>query len=363
MKFIYHCFTVLVLAFLTVYSITPFIIRFAQNINFVDKPNARKIHKKAIPLMGGLAVFLGFIIIIAYVLLVNLSTPSWALFGYLCGALIITIVGLIDDRFGMKPILKLIGQLLSCCVFIYFNHLTGIFGPFYISLPIIFLWMVGLMNALNFLDNMDGIITGMSGILALGFYALSFISYSHSVAIQANFMALLSLIFAGSVFGFLPHNFNPAKIFLGDAGSMFIGYFLSSMGILAGKLVVIRMNNKLYYLLPVLLLSYAIFDISLVSITRKRDGRKISQGGKDHSTHRIDNAMRSPRVTATIVYLINIIIVLVTILVLKMESTNLLILSTALFAIVFIFFGNKLDQIPIVITDNQLRNTNGKDTE
>ena len=223
--------------------------------------------------------------------------------------------------------------------------------------------MVGLMNALNFLDNMDGIITGMSGILALGFYALSFISQTPSLMAQTNFMSLLALSFAGSVFGFLPYNFNPAKIFLGDAGSMFIGYFLSTMGILAGRLAVIRMNDKVYYLLPVLLLSYAIFDISLVSIIRKRDGRRISQGGKDHSTHRIDNAMQSAKVTALIVYLINIIIVLMTILVFKMESVKLLIVSTVMMAVFFIFFGNKLDQIPVQIPENQLRkntNNNGK---
>ncbi|MCK4654004.1 MAG: hypothetical protein KAU01_06140, partial [Candidatus Cloacimonetes bacterium] len=134
---------------------------------------------------------------------------------------------------------------------------------------------------------------------------------------------------------------------------MFFGYFLATMGILAGRLAVLRMDNNLFYLLPVLLLSYAIFDISLVSFTRKRDGRKISQGGKDHSTHRIDTAMQSPKVTALIVYLINIVIVLVTILVFKMGSYQLLIISTILFAIFFLFFGNKLDQIPIAIPETQ----------
>jgi UDP-GlcNAc:undecaprenyl-phosphate GlcNAc-1-phosphate transferase len=266
------------------------------------------------------------------------------------------LVGIIDDKIGMKPITKLLGQALSCCIFLYSNNLFELFGPFYLTIPILFLWMIGLMNALNFLDNMDGIITGMSGILALGFYAFSFISKTHAVAVQANLMMLLSLAFAGSVFGFLPYNFNPAKIFLGDAGSMFIGYFLSTMGILAGRLAVTRMNNPMFYLLPVLLLSYAIFDISLVSFIRKRDGRKLSQGGKDHSTHRIHNAMQSPKVTAIFVYLINMIIVLITILVFQMESVNLLIISTILFAIVFLFFGRKLDQIPVIIPENQLKN-------
>ncbi|OPX28837.1 MAG: hypothetical protein B1H06_02490 [Candidatus Cloacimonas sp. 4484_143] len=358
MNIIYICFTVLILAFLSVYSITPFIIRIANRINFLDNPNARKVHKKATPLMGGVAVFSGFTLITIFVIIVNLHAISTAILGYLAGALIIVLVGIIDDKFGMKPIIKLIGQAVSCFTFLYFNNLMELFGPIYLTLPILFLWMVGLMNALNFLDNMDGIITGMSGILALGFYALSFISQTPALAAQTNFMSLLALSFAGAVFGFLPYNFNPARIFLGDAGSMFIGYFLSTMGILAGRIAVIRMNDKLYYLLPVLLLSYAIFDISLVSITRKRDGRRISQGGKDHSTHRIDNAMQSAKVTALIVYLLNIIIVLVTILVFKMESVKLLIVSTIMLALFFIFFGNKLDQIPVFIPDNQLKENN-----
>jgi len=356
MNIVYSYLTVFILSFLTVYSLTPFIIKFANKINFLDNPNARKVHKKAMPLLGGLSVFIGFLILSLYAVLTTFHSFDMKIFGYLLGALIIVIVGLVDDRYGMNPIVKLAGQIFSCMVFLHFNNLLYLFGPVYVTLPILLLWMVGLMNALNFLDNMDGIISGMAGILALGFYAFSFICKTNDFAIQTELIALFSLIFAGTVFGFLPYNFNPAKIFLGDAGSMFFGYFLASMGILTGRLAVLRMNNGIYYLLPVLLLSYAIFDISLVSITRKRDGRKVTQGGKDHSTHRIGNAIGSTKITALIVYLINIIIVLVTILVFKMESATLLVLSTIFFAFVFLFFGNKLDHIPVVIPDNQLKN-------
>ncbi len=355
MNIVYVCMTVFVLSFLSVYTITPFIIKFAHKTRFIDNPDARKIHKKATPLLGGIAVFIGFFLLTVYIVLTKLHSFNISIIGYLTGALLIVLVGVIDDKYGMNPILKLVGQILSCLIFIVSNDLINLLGPFYITLPVLFLWMVGLMNALNFLDNMDGIITGMSGILALGFYAFSFISKTDSLVSYANFISLISLIFAGSVFGFLPFNFNPAKIFLGDAGSMFIGYFLSTMGILSGRLAVVSMSNNLYYLLPVLLLSYAIFDISLVSFTRKRDGRKISQGGRDHSTHRIGTAIGSLKLTALIVYLINIIIVLVTIIVFKMESDELLIIFTVLFALIFLFFGKKLDQIPIVIPDNQLR--------
>jgi len=355
MNIIYICMTVFILSFLSVYTLTPFVIRFARKTNFIDNPNSRKVHVKATPLLGGVSVFIGFFIMTCYLVITKQHVLNIEIIGYLVAALIIVIVGIVDDKYGMNPILKLVGQLLSCLIFLISNDLLTILGPIYVTLPLLILWMVGLMNAMNFLDNMDGIITGMSGILALGFYAFSFLSKQLEFAGDADYISLLSLIFAGSVLGFLPYNFNPAKIFLGDAGSMFIGYFLASMGILSGKLAVTRMNNDLYYLLPVLLLSFAIFDISLVSFTRKRDGRKISQGGKDHSTHRIGTALGSSKITAFIVYLINIIIVLVTIIVYIMGSEILLIASTVIFALLFLFFGRKLDQIPIVVPQNQLK--------
>lgn len=356
---IYEYVMVFMLTFLIVYAVTPFVIKLAMAINFVDKPSQRKIHKNVKPLMGGLAVFTGFFLVLLYdLLLIPGRGFNLQVLGYLGAAFLIVIIGLIDDRYGMRPKLKLAGQITTALIFLYTNDLTHHLGPVYVTVPIYVFWMVGLMNAFNFLDNMDGIISGMAGILALGFYSFSFLAKTSSLAPQVHYISLLSLTFAGAVIGFLPHNFNPAKIFLGDAGSMFIGYFLSSMGILVGRLAVIRMQSHIYYLLPVLLLSYALFDISLVSYTRKRDGRRISEGGKDHSTHRLGTFLKSPKITSILVYLINAVIVLVTIVIFNAESEALLIIATAFFALGFLFFGKKLDNIPIIITKNQLRKKN-----
>jgi len=356
MNIVYKYFAVFVLGFLAVYSLTPQIIKLALKWNFVDNPCARKVHKKAVPLMGGVSVFIGFFILVTIVIVLNLHTMNMRLMGYLAGAFLILVVGIIDDRNGMKPIPKMLGQLGACVIFIYSNDMLHVLGPVWISIPIILLWMIGLMNAFNFLDNMDGVLAGMSGILGMGFYAISFITKTPEIAHLTSIIGLMSMAFAGSVLGFLPYNFNPAKIFLGDAGSMFIGYFLSTMGLLTGNLMSRSKSNHIWFLIPVLLLSFAIFDITLVSYTRRRDGRRISQGGKDHSTHRIGNATGSTKVTVVFVYLINIILVLATILVLQMNSTLLLVFSTILFAIIFIFLGKKLDQIPVVIPCNQLKN-------
>jgi len=336
------------------------IIRLAGKINFVDKPEARKMHLKSVPLMGGLSVALGFILLCVYDVAISPGRYfDRPMLGYLAGSVVIVIIGLIDDKRGMQPLIKMIGQFVVSLLFILSNftipELSTMFGSIFITMPILLLWMVGLMNALNFLDNMDGIISGMAGILGLGFFVFALNNVTSSNEQAMALIALISLSFAGSTFGFLPYNFNPAKIFLGDAGSMFIGYFLSSMGILMAQYAGNKYNDKMFYLLPVLLLSYAIFDISLVSYTRRRDGRHVMQGGKDHSTHRINNVLGSVKVTAAIIYAINVLIVLTAIIIFRIGSRELLIVSTALFAVFFLVFGRKLDQVPVVIPANQLK--------
>ncbi len=371
--------SVFILAFVFVYSITPWIIKLAHKINFVDNPNARKIHKKAVPLMGGVSVVIGFIALVMYdVIIVSNRYFNMRLIGYLLGVVVIVLVGLIDDKRGMNPVVKMAGQFLACSLFIFtnFGTLVWVNLPFggdltfpmillnndimfnnFFSVPILYIWMIGLMNATNFLDNMDGMITGISAIIALGFFAFSMIINpdNSSSALWLSLMGLLSLSYAGSVLGFLPYNFNPAKIFLGDAGSMFIGYFLSSMGILMANFASLQFQSKWFYLLPVILISFAIFDICFVSITRKRDGRLVWQGGKDHTTHRIKNMFHSVKVTALLIYAINIIIVILTIMVTIIGSYILLLSILLICLICYVLLGRKLYAVPVEIPANQLK--------
>jgi UDP-GlcNAc:undecaprenyl-phosphate GlcNAc-1-phosphate transferase len=358
---IYNFIIVFIISVLSSYLLTPLIIKLAYKLNFMDNPDARKLHLKATPLLGGLSVFIVFTTIIiggAYIFYDRML--SFNISSYLLGGFIIMALGLVDDKIGLSPLIKLIFQAVVCLFFIHTNNIYTLFGSVWITVPLIIFWMTGLMNAFNFLDNMDGILAGMACILAFGFYAISFMVKTISIGDLSFTISFITLAFAGATFGFLRYNFNPAKIFLGDAGSMFFGYFLSTMGILTGQLAVNTMQNKIYYFLPVLLLSFAIFDISLVSITRKRDGRRISQGGKDHSTHRINTAMKSNKITTLIVYVINTIIVLMTIIVLKIQSPILLVITTILFIILFLFFGRKLDKIPIIVPENQLKKNSCK---
>jgi len=169
--------SVFIMSWLLVYGLTPFIIKLAKALNFVDKPEARKIHLTSVPYMGGLSVFIGFFLLCIYDVTISANRSfDPAMLGYLGGSLLIMLIGLIDDRFGMNPIIKLIGQITVSLLFILtnfqFSELRDMFGSVYISLPVMVLWMVGLMNALNFLDNMDGILSGIAGILGLGFFCL-----------------------------------------------------------------------------------------------------------------------------------------------------------------------------------------------
>ncbi len=358
---IYEYLSVFIMSWLLVFGLTPFIIKFAQWSNFVDKPEARKMHLTATPLLGGVSVFIGFLVLCLYDVAISPGRFfDRQMLGYLLGSVIIVLIGVIDDRKGMRPLIKMGGQIVVSLLFIFSNftieELGLMFWSPYITVAILLVWMVGLMNALNFLDNMDGIISGMAGILGLGFFVFSLINQTGANNEAMALIGLISLSFAGSTFGFLPYNFNPARIFLGDAGSMFIGYFLSSMGILMARYAGNRYNDKFFFLLPVLMLAYAIFDIALVSYTRKRDGRHVMQGGKDHSTHRINNVLGSVKVTAMIIYTINTLIVLTTIIIFRIGNRELLVITTAIFAALFLGFGRKLDQVPVSIPANQLKN-------
>ena len=343
---------IFLLTFLFVYLLTFLIRKFAAKWNFVDKPEARKFHTEPTALMGGVGVLLGIIfgVCITFFICKALLTHSYLIISYIAGLLLVSILGLYDDRYGLKPSSKFIIQAIVALIFIFGAGLESILFNIYITLPILLLWMVGLMNALNFLDNMDGISAGIAAILSLAFFAIGILTNNH-------FLSLFSIIFVGANLGFLIHNFHPAKIFLGDAGSMLIGYTLAVFGIVLFKQIVVINGGTINFitLLPVLILSYAIFDISLVSLTRRRDGRYIFEGGKDHSTHRIGNATGSVRVTAVMVYLINIVVVLVSLIVYKTNNPYLVLIVTVIFAGSFLFFGDKLDKIPIVITQNQLK--------
>lgn len=265
--------------------------RFAWWSGYLDHPEARKQHVKATPLLGGAAVALATAIgaLIAFSVLRLEAPPAsgwWA-----AGAAAAIVVGLFDDRLGMHPLAKLILQFAIAALFV----LGGVFphaglGP-WLGAPLGMLWLVAMMNAVNFLDNMDGIIGGMTAILAAGLGTL-LLFWGHTAE------AIFAFALAGASFAFLRYNFPPASIFLGDTGSLFLGYSLGALSLIAAE----AGPDVEGSLAGLLILGYPLFDLSFVVVTRWRDGRKIYLGGKDHTTHRLNQLLGDPRRTALGVY-------------------------------------------------------------
>jgi UDP-GlcNAc:undecaprenyl-phosphate GlcNAc-1-phosphate transferase len=281
-------------SFLLVLALTPFFIKLAFKKNFLDYPDPRKVHSRPTPLLGGASVFLGFS---GGVLLSLLSGIRWTneLSGVFLGGLVILGLGLLDDKKGMSPGVKFLGQIVASFVFLLATQSFGILGFGFLGDILFLLWMVGLMNAFNFLDNMDGLCSGISFIATAAFFLIFVLTDQFNPAI-------ICLSLMGSLLGFLIYNFTPAKIFLGDAGSMFNGFILSALGIFFAK----RNSSFNQLLAPILILSYPIFDISLVTFTRLREGREIYKGGKDHSSHRFMNLGFHLKKTLSSIFLINL---------------------------------------------------------
>ncbi|MDI6752426.1 MAG: MraY family glycosyltransferase [bacterium] len=250
---------------------TPIIRRLALKWGVVDRPNARKIHIEPIPLFGGLSIAFAFLLVFSLFGSFNIE-----LLTVLFASLIIIVVGIWDDIKSISPFLKLSAQILACWLVIIFGTKVSFTNNPNIDIPITFLWVVGITNAFNLLDNMDGLSVGIAGIASSFFLILS--------AMNGQFLiASLSAALAGSCFGFLRYNFKPAQIFMGDTGSMFLGFLLAVIGL---KL---RFTNTsaLTFAIPIVILSLPIFDTSLVIISRMVRGVKVSEGGKDHTSHRL----------------------------------------------------------------------------
>lgn len=287
----------LVVSFIIVLLVTPWMMKAALRFGFLDYPAERKLHLKPTPLLGGLGVFFGFWLGLWLSLFLSHILWNPEILGLLLGSLVIVGIGLIDDKKGMNPSVKFFGQIIASLMFIFFSQSVNMFSGNAWGSLILILWMVGLMNALNFLDNMDGLCGGISAIAALSFAALGY--FTGNV-----YLFLFSLALTGSLLGFLKYNYSPAKIFLGDTGSMFCGFMLSALGIIFAKRNVYYLNH----LVPVLILSYPIFDTSFVTFTRLKEGKKIYQGGRDHSSHRIMEMGIHPKLTVWGIYFICLVL-------------------------------------------------------
>ncbi|STO07473.1 glycosyltransferase family 4 protein [Exiguobacterium aurantiacum] len=268
----------MLVSFVMAILITPLVRRFAYLIGAVDHPNARKVHMRPMPRIGGLAIFIAFLI--GYALLLPASRYNDAI---LIGAVVIILTGLIDDRFQLSARVKLMGQMIATVVVLHSGmRIEMINLPFdqqlYLgswSIPVTVLWLIGITNAINLIDGLDGLAAGVSSI-ALGTIALLAI-------IQGNvYLTMMALLLLASTLGFLVHNFYPAKIFMGDTGALFLGYMLAVFSLIGFK------NVTLFSLVvPVLLLGLPISDTIFAIVRRLVQGRPPMSPDKSHMHHQL----------------------------------------------------------------------------
>lgn len=279
--------TALVLAI----GITPLMRKVALRLGVTDKPNARKIHSSPVPLLGGVAIYLAFI---ATLWLFGERVYIHQVVGIFVGATLVSLMGVIDDRWGLGSYVKLAGQIVAAAILIYSGVSVRLFGFPWDTL-ITLVWVVGITNAMNLLDNMDGLSGGIAMIAAIFFALLAALSDQYLVG-------TLAAALAGACAGFLFYNWNPAHVFMGDSGSLFLGFLLAAVGI---KLRFPSNINLVTWMIPVMVLGVPIFDTTLVFVSRLRRGQNpLTTPGKDHLSHRLAWLTGSRREAVLICYLI-----------------------------------------------------------
>ncbi len=271
-------------------GVTPLARRVALTLGILDQPAARKVHTTPMPLLGGVAIYLAFG---AALLLFSDAFYINQVIGILLGATWVALLGIWDDWQGLRPLAKLVGQLFAVAMLL----VTGVHVEFLrapvLNLLITTAWMVGITNAINFLDNMDGLSGGVAAIASAWFLVLSI---QNGQLLVAPFAAALM----GASLGFLVYNFNPARIFMGDAGSLFLGFMLAALGV---KLRFPGQPDTVTWMIPILVLGVPILDMTFVTVSRlRRHVNPWTTAGKDHLSHRLTQMGLSHRRAVLTIY-------------------------------------------------------------
>lgn len=284
--------------------LTPMVRSFAPEMGAIDKPSGRKIHSANIARSGGIAVYVGFLIAVLFGLLVGGTSGSIfhprPILGILLGGSVVFVTGLLDDIYHLKPSLKLVMQIAGASVSIYFgvaisfvtHPISGIMPLGIIAVPLTLLWLVGMTNAVNLIDGLDGLASGVTAISAGTLFI---------VALRTHQMgaALLMLALAGAALGFLKYNFSPASIFLGDSGSYFLGYILAAAAIIG----VFKTTLVVALVVPILILGVPIFDTTFAILRRLKEKKNPFAADNRHIHHLLLRAGLNQREAVLSIYL------------------------------------------------------------
>ena len=303
----YSIYLILLVTIVSSYILTFLAKRIANHVGAIDIPNERKVHQKPMPRCGGLAIFGAFLI--GYMVY---GDPTTQMLSILIGGFIIVLLGFIDDIKPIRARTKFFFQLIAASIVVfygntYFKEITFLglhFNfPYWINTIISMIYIVAIANAINLIDGLDGLASGISSIYFATIAIIAFILNK-----IGGLDIVLSLIMLGSTLGFLGHNFPPAKIFMGDSGSLFLGFMIAVISLLGFKLTTITS-----LVVPLLILAIPIFDTTLAIFRRLLKGESIGTPDKEHFHHQLLKMKFGPKMTILIIYFINILFSLVSI--------------------------------------------------
>jgi UDP-GlcNAc:undecaprenyl-phosphate GlcNAc-1-phosphate transferase len=319
---------IIFVTFLLSVVLTPLSIMFAKHVGAVDVPDGkRKVHTKPIPSMGGLAIFVSFLI--GYMLFVPKTDQ---ILSVLIGGFIIVLTGICDDIKPLSPKWKLLGQIVAAVIVTVYGGLIfkdmQIFGHFFefkfFAYPLTIFFIIAIINAINLTDGLDGLAAGCSSIYFITIAILGFIMQN-----LGGLDVILCLILFGSCLGFLIYNFSPALVFMGDTGSMFLGYIISVIALMGFKTATLTS-----LIIPMLLLFVPILDTLLAMGRRLLKGKSIGDADKEHLHHQLLKNTHSTKITVLIMYAINILFATVSIFYTLGDKK----ISICLYAILLLFF-------------------------
>jgi UDP-GlcNAc:undecaprenyl-phosphate GlcNAc-1-phosphate transferase len=320
------------LAFLITFLLMPITIKLAKKFGFIDIPkDARRVHKKPIPLSGGIAM-----VISVTVLMLRYLPIDKELAMTITASLLIAVSGLIDDKKGLSPKLKLVFQILAGVLLVIGGVRIEFFtNPFDISdalvilnvlsVPVTIFWVCGITNTINLIDGLDGLAAGVSLICAVSMF---FITYQ----MGRTEVSLVCALVAGACLGFLPFNFNPAKIFMGDTGALYLGFMLSYISITG----FLKQAALLMIFVPVLIMGVPVFDTAFAMVRRKLSGKSMVEADKGHLHHRLLARGLNQRQTVIILYAISAIFGILANLISRFHSRVGLFVSLAVMLIILI---------------------------
>lgn len=282
--------------FIFVTLITPFVKKIANHVGAMDIPDKRKVHTIPMPRLGGLGIYSGFLL--GYMIFGE-QTPTMN--SILIGSFVLLITGIIDDIKPMKASHKLIGQLVASLIVVFYGNLLlrniSFFGMYInfgvFAYPITLVFILGCINCLNLIDGLDGLAGGISAIF---FLTIGIIAYFQG---RIGLSVVITFIMFGSTLGFLVHNFHPAKIFMGDSGSMFLGFIISVITLLGFKTII-----STSIIIPLCILIVPILDTLCAIIRRKLKGESIGTPDKSHFHHQLLRRNYGVSVTVIIIYII-----------------------------------------------------------